>query len=334
MNDEWNKGHFLIGPQRSPEARQGQFAREQEHRREGAAAQTARERDQRFQDQMIREAIWSASRPAGIDEGRIFSGPSRSKSRRGASGKAGLAIAALVVLFVFFSVNGDRTTATRAVPTQHGRAPPTANPQSEPTPVDALNAPATPVAARWLAAPPMPPLDRFALRRLELVQGDNLDLVVAWQLPDGARRAAAMDAFLVTRDAARQRTPLLERWSVFPGESTIPLALPSGLLPGKYELETIWTLGGEAREVRTPFTLVQHAVVSGVGSIALTPSSPPASAQAAVATHVSPTPAAIEPTPTPAAELPPSAERVPPAPPLPPAVRPRTPANDQLYTGG
>ena len=334
MSDEWNKGYFSTGPQHSHEARQGQFARQQEQQREReAAARAAREREQRFQDQMIREAIWSASRPAGIDEGRIFGG----SSRRGTSSKAQFATAALVVLFVFFGWNGSGTMPTRAVPVQHQPPPPAVNSQAEPVPVDALNAlnasPAS-VADRSASAPPMPAIDRFALRKAELATGDNLDLVVSWQLPDGARRAAAMDAFIVTRDAARQRTPLLERWSVFPGESTLPLALPAGILPGKYELETVWTLGGEAREMRTHFTLLERPVTSSVGTpVGLPPTQAPA--HAAVATLAPSPPPVAEPPPTPPAEQAPAArEPVLPVTGASPPARARTPANDSLYTGG
>ena len=92
MSDEWNKGSSSTGPQRSDEVQQGPFARQQALRQEReAAARAARERDQRLQDQMIRDAIWTASQSAGTDTSRIFGPPS--SRRRG--GGAVLAIAAL-----------------------------------------------------------------------------------------------------------------------------------------------------------------------------------------------------------------------------------------------
>jgi hypothetical protein len=335
MNDEWNRGYFSTGPQRSHEARQGQFARQQELRQErDAAARAARERDQRMQDQMIRDAIWTASQPAGTDTSRIFS--ARSSGRRG--GMAGLAVVALVLLFVWFGTGKESLTMRlQAVPAQSRPPPAVANPGAAPAPAPEgpLTVLTASVADRSTAAPPMPPMDRFALRRLELVHGDDLDLVVSWQLPDGTRRAAAMDAFIVTRDTARRRTALLERWSVFPGESTIPLALPPGIPPGKYDLETVWTLGGEAREMRTGFTLLERPVVAVAGSTPATPPARPAPGRG----PEEETPATAPPPPREAPPAPASEQAI--APDRPPAttagsspVRPRTPANDQLYLGG
>ena len=348
MSDEWNKGSSSTGPQRSDEVQQGPFARQQALRQEReAAARAARERDQRLQDQMIRDAIWTASQPAGTDTSRIFGPPS--SRRRG--GGAVLAIAALVLLFVIFgSRNEIQTLANLAMAAQQRLQPSVTSPRGEPAPMPVPtptpNSPLTTqtasVADRSAAAPPMPPMERFALRRFELVSGDALALVVSWQMPEGTRRAAAMDAFIVSRDAARHRTPLLERWSVFPGESSIPLALPAGIPPGKYELETVWTLGGEAREMRTQFTLLERRGVSGAGSVAVLPlvSAPapapaPAPAHDAAATLVTATPPAKEPTSAPATE-----QANDPVRPLPttlgsPPGRPRiSPAGDQLYTGG
>jgi hypothetical protein len=325
MSDEWNKGYFSTGPQHSHDARLGQFARQQEQQRErDAAARAARERDQRSQDQMIRDALWTASRPAGTDADRIFS----RQSRRGGGG-AGLVIAAGVLLFVLVADwNGIRSTLIRAVPAQH-RPPPGAVPAAG----EPLNPAVASVAERATAGPAMPPMDRFALRRLELVHGDTLDLLVSWQLPDGARRAATMDASIVTRDLARHRTPLLERWSVFPGDSTIPLALPAGLLPGKYELETVWTLGGEARELRTQFTVLERPIASSAGTPSPLPL-PPVPAHTEVATVATSAPLAPESNPAPPIEQAPAPERAPPAALGTPPFRPRSPANDQLYTGG
>jgi hypothetical protein len=342
MNDEWNKGYFSTGPQRSDDARQGQFARQLEQQRErGAASQAARERDQRFQDQMIREAIWSASRPAGTDADRIFGG----RSRRGTSAAGwGLAVVSLALLYTFFGAADEaRTMLAGLLPTQREPLPAAAvvaapRPVEPPSARDALNSPGA-APADGAATAPAPTVDRFALRKVELVRGDDLDLLIAWRSPDGVRRAATMDAFIVTRDAARQRIRLLERWSVFPGEATIPLALPAGIAPGKYELETVWTLGGGALERRAQFTLVERVAASTVGSSPPLPKSPaPTYAEAAPLPTAAPR--VIEPDPAPhAAPAPPAetsvaADRPPPTTLASPPARPRPPANEPLYTGG
>ena len=335
MNDEWNMGYFSTGPQRSHDTRQGQLARQQDQRRERAVADQAA-RDQRFQDQMIREAIWSASRPAGTDADRIFGG----RSRRGTgAGGWGLAVVSLVLLYVFFGPGNEaRTTLARFLPTQQQEPLHAATAVAAPRPVepssarDTLNSPGA-AAGNGSVAAPAPTVDRFALRKVELMRGDDLDLRVAWQSPDGVRRAATMDAFIVTRDASRQRTRLLERWPVFPGEATIPLALPAGIAPGKYELETVWTLGAETLERRAQFTLVERVAASTVGSSPPLPITP-APTHAEAAPLPTSAPRVIEPDPAPSAEPAVAADRPPPSTLASPPARPRPPANDQLYTGG
>lgn len=217
------------------------------------------------------------------------------------------------------------------MPAQHRPPPAEGGPREEPAKGDSLNAPVASVTDRPTTGPSMPPIDRFALRRIDLVHGDNLELAVAWQAPDGVRRAAAMSAFVVTRDAARRRTPILEGWAVFPGESTIPLALPPGILSGKYELETVWTLGGEAREARTHFTLAERSVASNAGTSPSLQTLTTSPAVVSVATSMVPV---MEPIPTPPTAQAPAPPVTPPAALGPPVARPRAPAIDQLYTGG
>ena len=133
MSDEWNKGSSSTGPQRSDEVQQGPFARQQALRQEReAAARAARERDQRLQDQMIRDAIWTASQSAGTDTSRIF-GPPSSRKR---GGGAVLAIATLVLLFVIFgSRNEIQTLANLAMAAQQRLQPSVTSPRGEPAPM-------------------------------------------------------------------------------------------------------------------------------------------------------------------------------------------------------
>lgn len=76
MSDEFNKGYFSTGPQRSYEAQQGQWKRLEDERREReAAARAERERQERSNERLLRAA--SAPRQPGASLPRIGSNGAR-----------------------------------------------------------------------------------------------------------------------------------------------------------------------------------------------------------------------------------------------------------------
>lgn len=79
MSDEFNKGYFSTGPQRSYEAQQGQWKRLEDERREReAAARTERERQERSNEQLLRAA--SAPRQPGASLPLIGSNGARARA--------------------------------------------------------------------------------------------------------------------------------------------------------------------------------------------------------------------------------------------------------------
>lgn len=336
MTDKSNKGNRWTAPPRTHEVGRGQFAREQDRGRERtASARATSDRDQRLRDQMLREAIRTASSPSLEPAGR-FAGPA---VRRAGGGVWALGALVLIVVYLVARHGAD------VLPAKRWSWPAPATPSAHVDPASVAGAAATsvlaadvpkPAAASFTAtaataAAAVPVFERFGLRRFELMPGDALELVVAWQPSDGIRRPGRMDAFVVTRDAARHRTPVIQGWAVFPGASIVPLALPPGIAPGKYELETVWTVGGEAREERANFTLADRSAALPMAVRAPQPSQTALIAAAPGAPAADP-PSTLEPpaAPAPAAPL----AVLAPAAPAPALRPPRAMASDPLYTGG
>jgi hypothetical protein len=337
MSGEWNKGPFSTGPQRTQATGPGRVAHDRGRTRQHEwGAQATSDRDQRFRDQMLREAIRTASGPSLEPAGRFAGGG----GRKGIGGIWALGALGLIVIYLLVRHGAAALPAMSwprlapAAPSAHAGPAPVAGAAAPSLPsVSAADAPKPAVTAAVVATPTtaVPVFERFGLRRLELSPGDALELVVAWQPSDGIRRPGRMDAFVVTRDAARRRIAVVQGWAVFPGATSVPLALPAGIAPGKYELETVWTVGGEAREERTNFTLADRGTAAPVAARATQPAQPALVAAVADAPVAEPAPTR-EPTP-------PSAHVVVPILPLAEAPAPtprpsRAMASDPLYTGG
>jgi len=354
MNSELNKRRFPPRPAVEPRLAPGAQPRgPAPGLASKPASRISREPDPYLQDQVFRDALRTASQPVQIDSGRLFG----RRPRRAGLG-VGLSVVALAAAVI--AVGGGKWP-TDGLDGLDGllmslRTRPQAAPAAQPTPATASSeipraarAPDAHAAERVVTtSAAVPVFERFGLRRPDLKPGDNLELVISWQPSDGIRRAGVMTAYLAPRDAGQGRTALVEGWAVFPGESSIPLALPPHISPGKYELETVWTLGGEARAERTLFTVAERPTAPSTESAALNPT------QHALSQRPEPVAARFEPTPAPALEapaLPPPPAAVP-APVMVSTVtpttsattpsktpevappRPRVQAAEQLYTGG
>lgn len=351
MNHELNKQFFPTRPAGGPGFAPGAQARGPAP---GLASKPAgrisREPDPHLQDQVFRDALRTASQPVQLDSGRLFG----RRPRRAGLG-VGLSVVALAAAVIAFGggkwpkdgLEGldGMLISLRTLPQAAPATQPT--PAPAPAPVETRRAPAPHAAVAVVtASAAVPVFERLGLRRPDLKPGDNLELVVSWQPSDGIRRAGVMTAYLAPRDAGQGRTALVEGWAVFPGESSIPLALPPHISPGKYELETVWTLGGEARAERTLFTVAERQTAPSAVAAALNPSQhAPSQRPETVATRFEPTPSpasetsALPPAPAPApvmvSTVTPTTTATPPSKtPEAPPPRPRVQATEQLYTGG
>lgn len=352
MNSELNKRRFPARPAGETTLAPGAQPRvSAPGRASKPAGRMSREADPQRQDQVFRDAIRTASQPVQLDSGRLFG----RRPRRAGLG-VGLSVVALAAAVIV--IGGDKwpmagldgsLMSLRILPQAAPSSPPT--PAPAPAPNDAPRAPDTHAAERAVtASAAVPVFERFGLRRPDLKPGDELELLISWQPSDGVRRAGVMNAYLAPRDAGQGRTSLLEGWAVFPGESSIPLALPTHLAPGKYELETVWTLGGEARAERILFTVADRPIAAAVESAVPSPAPhAPSLRPESIASRFEPT---VAPAPEAPSLPPPPAPAPAPAPVMvstatptttattptkaPEAAppRPRVQAAEQLYTGG